>query len=102
MAAEFHHLRGTVCAQDQATRVRRFVAEADSSSARDRPGVRLLDASSLRLRLRRVRQRPHRTAMDFRNALETEFSGAFSDIVFTITDWSPGRRFLGPFRDVFA
>jgi uncharacterized protein (TIGR02452 family) len=45
---------------------------------------------------------PHRTAMDFRQALEDDFSGAFSDIVFAITDWSPERKFLGPFRDVFA
>lgn len=44
---------------------------------------------------------PHRTAIDFRHALEHEFSGAFSDVVFAITDWSPQRRFLGPFRDVF-
>jgi uncharacterized protein (TIGR02452 family) len=45
---------------------------------------------------------PYRTAIDFRSALENEFSGSFSDIVFAITDWSPERRFLGPFRDVFA
>ena len=45
---------------------------------------------------------PRRTAIDFRSALENEFSGAFSDIIFAITDWSPERRFLGPFRDVFA
>ena len=45
---------------------------------------------------------PHRTAMDFRQALENDYSGAFSDIVFAITDWSPDRKFLGPFRDVFA
>jgi len=45
---------------------------------------------------------PHRTAVDFRQALENDFSGAFSDIVFAITDWSPERKFLGPFRDVFA
>jgi uncharacterized protein (TIGR02452 family) len=44
----------------------------------------------------------HRTAIDFRQALENEFSGAFSDIVFAITDWFPERRFLGPFRMVFA
>ncbi len=43
-----------------------------------------------------------RTAADFRAALANEFDGAFSDIVFAITDWSPERRFLGPFRDVFA
>jgi uncharacterized protein (TIGR02452 family) len=45
---------------------------------------------------------PHRTAIDFREALENEFSGAFSDIVFAITDWSPERKFLGPFREVFT
>jgi len=45
---------------------------------------------------------PRRTARDFREALETEFDGAFSDIVFAITDWSSERRFLGPFRDVFG
>ena len=45
---------------------------------------------------------PNRTAVDFRRALENDFSGAFSDIVFAITDWSPERKFLGPFRDVFA
>lgn len=43
-----------------------------------------------------------RTATDFRQALENEFSGAFSDIVFAITDWSLERKFLGPFREVFA
>ena len=45
---------------------------------------------------------PDRTARDFRQILEGEFSGAFSDIVFAVTDWSSGRRFLGPFREVFA
>ena len=44
---------------------------------------------------------PTRTARDFRAALETEFAGAFSEVVFAITDWSPDRRFLGPFRDAF-
>lgn len=45
---------------------------------------------------------PHRTAVDFRHALEGEFSETFSEIVFAITDWSPERKFLGPFRQVFA
>jgi len=45
---------------------------------------------------------PHRTAADFRSALENEFSGAFADVVFAITDWSPERKSLGPFREVFA
>lgn len=44
----------------------------------------------------------HRTARDFRHALETGYRGAFSDIVFAITDWSPERKYLGPFRDVFS
>jgi uncharacterized protein (TIGR02452 family) len=44
---------------------------------------------------------PHRTAVDFRNALERDFSGAFSEIVFAISDWSPERKYLGPFCDVF-
>ena len=43
----------------------------------------------------------HRTAVDFREALVIDFRGAFSDIVFAITDWSPERKFLGPFRDAF-
>ncbi len=45
---------------------------------------------------------PHDTAADFRHALETDSAGAFSDIVFAITDWSPERRYLGPFRDAFT
>ncbi len=45
---------------------------------------------------------PRRTAVDFRQALEKDFRGAFSDIAFAVTDWSPERRFLGPFRDVFV
>jgi uncharacterized protein (TIGR02452 family) len=45
---------------------------------------------------------PYRTATDFRQALKSDYSGAFSDVVFAIADWSPERKFLGPFRDVFA
>lgn len=45
---------------------------------------------------------PPRTARDFRQALETDFRGAFSHVVFAIADESPDRRFLGPFREVFA
>ncbi len=44
----------------------------------------------------------HRTARDFRNALETKFSAAFAEVVFAITDWSDDRRYLGPFRDAFS
>jgi uncharacterized protein (TIGR02452 family) len=45
---------------------------------------------------------PTRTAKDFRAALEDRFSGAFSNVVFAIADWSAHRRSLGPFRDVFS
>jgi uncharacterized protein (TIGR02452 family) len=48
------------------------------------------------------RNDPLRTARDFREALEGAFRGAFSDVVFAVSDWSPERRFLGPFRDIFA
>ncbi|NLC71025.1 MAG: TIGR02452 family protein, partial [Desulfuromonadaceae bacterium] len=45
---------------------------------------------------------PYRTAIDFRKALEADFRGHFTDVVFAVTDWSPERKFLGPFRDVFS
>jgi len=45
---------------------------------------------------------PQRTAVDFREALETTYRGRFSDVVFAVTDWSPERKTLGPFRDVFS
>lgn len=45
---------------------------------------------------------PYRTAIDFRSALEHDFRGHFSEVVFAIADWSPDRRYLGPFRDVFS
>jgi len=44
---------------------------------------------------------PADTAADFHAALEGEFTGAFSTVVFAITDWSPERRFLGPFARKF-
>jgi len=47
------------------------------------------------------RNDPRQTAMDFRMALENEFNGVFANIVFAITDWSPRRKFLRPFCDVF-
>ena len=45
---------------------------------------------------------PHRTAKNFRQALENDFGGSFYDIIFSITDWSLERKFLRPFRDEFA
>ena len=37
----------------------------------------------------------------FAEALK-EFGGAFDEIAFAITDWSPEQRFIGPFQHVFA
>lgn len=48
------------------------------------------------------RNDPRHTAQDFRNALETRYAYVFKTVVFAVTDWSTERRFLGPFRDVFA
>jgi uncharacterized protein (TIGR02452 family) len=45
---------------------------------------------------------PNRTAKDFRRAIETECRGAFAHVVFAITDWSPERQYLGPFRETFS
>lgn len=45
---------------------------------------------------------PRRTAEDFRAALEGPYAQTFDEVVFAVTDWSPGRRFLGPFGDAFA
>ncbi len=45
---------------------------------------------------------PLRTAQDFRDPLEGEFAGAFMEVMFAITDWSPERRFLQPFCQVFT
>jgi uncharacterized protein (TIGR02452 family) len=45
---------------------------------------------------------PVRTAHDFREALAGEFAHAFEEVVFAVTDWSPNRRTLGPFRDAFS
>lgn len=43
-----------------------------------------------------------RTARDFVDALTGEFAGTFREVVFAVTDWSPERKFLGPFRDAVA
>lgn len=45
---------------------------------------------------------PGQTARDFRAALEGPWDGKFRRVSFAITDWSPERRFLGPFREVFG
>lgn len=38
----------------------------------------------------------------FKEALTDQFRGVFSLVVFAITDWSPERRFIGPFEEVFG
>jgi uncharacterized protein (TIGR02452 family) len=48
------------------------------------------------------RNDPARTARDFREALLGPFLGAFREIAFAVVDWSPERRFLGPFRAAFG
>lgn len=45
---------------------------------------------------------PRLTAAAFRDWLESSFAGAFDRVVFAITDWSPERRFLGPFAEAFG
>lgn len=45
---------------------------------------------------------PRRVASIFRTAITDDFDGCFREIVFAISDWSPERRFLAPFRDMFA
>jgi uncharacterized protein (TIGR02452 family) len=38
----------------------------------------------------------------FREALEDNFKGAYSQVIFAIIDWSRDERFIGPFQRVFA
>lgn len=43
-----------------------------------------------------------RNARPLTSAMRSKTSfGAFSNVAFAITDWSPERRFLRPFLDVF-
>jgi ADP-ribosyl-[dinitrogen reductase] hydrolase len=37
----------------------------------------------------------------FHEALDGPFRGVFHEVVFAITDWSPERRFIGPFERAF-
>ncbi len=48
------------------------------------------------------RNDPLTTAESFRHHLEGAYRGVFTDVVFAIVDWSPERRFLGPFGEAFA
>ncbi len=38
----------------------------------------------------------------FRVALTKQFPNLFSKVIFAVTDWSPERRFIGPFEEVFG
>ena len=38
----------------------------------------------------------------FRVALTGPFAKTFSKVIFAVTDWSPERRFIGPFEEVFG
>ena len=38
----------------------------------------------------------------FRAALDGQLAGVFSRVIFAVTDWSPERRFIGPFEQVFS
>ena len=44
----------------------------------------------------------HMMAGIFHEALAGRFDGVFEDVVFAITDWSPERRFIGPFAERFG
>ncbi|NLE77372.1 MAG: TIGR02452 family protein [Chloroflexi bacterium] len=44
----------------------------------------------------------NRSALDSRHALERELDGAFTHVVFAISDWRPQRGALGAFCRVFA
>ena len=37
----------------------------------------------------------------FECALRINFKGAYRRVIFAITDWSPERRFIGPFERIF-
>ena len=45
---------------------------------------------------------PHRIAGIFHEVLASDFLQCFSEVDFAIADFSPDRRYLGPFRDTFA
>jgi len=44
---------------------------------------------------------PTEMANLFYRALNENFTGAYTRVVFAIVDWSPERRFIGPFQSIF-
>lgn len=45
---------------------------------------------------------PREIATLFRAALAGPYRGVFASVVFAIVDWSPTRRFIGPFEQAFS
>ncbi len=43
----------------------------------------------------------HEIARLFHDALSNKFKGAYRRVIFAIVDWSPERRFIGPFEEQF-
>jgi uncharacterized protein (TIGR02452 family) len=42
------------------------------------------------------------TARLFKDSLEKNFNGAYRQVIFAILDWSPEKRFIGPFERYFC
>jgi uncharacterized protein (TIGR02452 family) len=43
----------------------------------------------------------HEIARLFYDALSNKFKGAYRRVIFAVVDWSPDRRFIGPFEEQF-
>ena len=43
----------------------------------------------------------HEIAGLFHNALSNKFKGVYRRVIFAVVDWSPDRRFIGPFEEQF-
>jgi len=43
----------------------------------------------------------HEIARLFHDALSNKFNGAYRRVIFAVVDWSPDRRFIGPFEEEF-
>ena len=43
----------------------------------------------------------HEIARLFHGALSNKFKGAYRRVIFAVVDWSPDRRFIGPFEEQF-
>ena len=43
----------------------------------------------------------HEIAHLFHDALSSRFKGSYRRVIFAVVDWSPDRRFIGPFEEEF-